>query len=410
MYPFYYFSIGNVMTDVIKFKKPEPKESPEVLSFKNDLKIFLNYLDKVKLRLSTWAMVDAADTTSNNLTSLYIDSHWTAIKEYYQNVYDTTWPSVANINPGVFITVRNYIDWSYVPDNRIFSFTTLCTLFNLTTTLVRLSDEEVIITNLTTEGSSLLGLLQTHLCGYIRTEENKDFVLTGGSCHQTRPSTLTDDPTPQIFKYVFDRPEPPKPLPFIARPTQQTIANYLKDCMFSDQYMFIPLNVEYIEFYHHTFKHKLKIYPSVDLVLPNILPVGNFTHSLRFTLHTRDVSTTYGWCSDEETFIVIDENYRTDKALLDAIEQDLRNLPLDKIQWLNIETEPTFQCTTKFLGRIHTITWKRDSEGNGSVGVDTTIDPGLVHMRCVELTSAIGRALDHNAGRLLQSIKCVTHD
>lgn len=398
------------MSDVIKFKKPEPKESPEILSFKNDLKIFLNYLDKVKLRLSTWAMVEAADTTSNNLTTLYMDSHWNAIRDYYQRVYDTTWSHMANINPHVVITVRNYIEWSYVPDNRVFGFTTLCTLFNLSVTLVRLSDDEVIITNLTTEGSSLLGLLQTHLCSYIRNEEIKGFALTGGSCQEARSVTIGEVLTPHIFKFVFDRPEAPKTIPFTSRQTQQNFPNYLKECMFSDQYMFVPLDVEYIEFYTPTFEHKLKIYPTVDLILPNILPIGNFTHSLRFILHTREVSTTYGWCSDENTFVVIDENYRKDKGLLDAIEQDLRNLPLDKIQWLNIETSPIFQCTTKYLGRIHTITWKRDSEGHGSVTVDTTIDPGLVHMRCVELTTAIGRALDYNAGRLLESIKCVTHD
>lgn len=398
------------MSDVIRFKKKQP-ENPEVLTFKTDLKMFLNYLDIVDMQLSTNATTNFSDVTSNTFNGCYIRHLFDSIKQAFHEAYNRDYRSTRFINVTIFDTVNRYVEWSSHLSHPLFEFTLVTPNISMTVTTVMLTAEQAFITSITSNKDNLLSSLQTNLASMILINEEEGYPLSGG---QTFTGEIDKQPAngsivessirPTLFRYNFSGKEH-IPAEIDENMTMDEFVEYLGEICYASEYILLPTEIEWMTFSHPLLEKPFTVFPSVSLVNPYVLPITELDRGFTITLYGRTEYFTLEWSDITEDWLPGTAADRPEISLLNHLESVLRNHDIRGAAWvLDLENpnDAHYEIITTFEGESYCVMWERYVDG-GEPKIDVKIeqsgevlDPRKFHYRMVEITTAIALALDDN--------------
>lgn len=389
------------MSEVVQFVKRDKSESPDVVAFKTDLKIFTNYLDSINIQQSRWAMTTVSlDQTSVNFVSNFMDNLLEHIKKFCQDVMTSKYKSVALINQSLYGSVMDYLDWSELNDNPIFEFAIATGCYDLTFTTVKLNNSETLITNISYDGLPIVG----RLVSCIATLLNTNPQLTGGGAGipEIEGSPLNFG----LYGYTFNRPEEEelKPTPITEGLRKDDLLDYLSDNLYGDDFILLPMEVEYFSIDHPELDKPVAIFPHGDLYIPGILPMTLMDRQMKFKCFTADEIIMIAWDEKEEVWQIKLDGKRENKPFLDFIQTKMNSVDLAGAVW-NMEGDSYWYAIPfNYLGNEGQIRWDRVGAKGATAVVATIVNAPCTeaefNLRTVTTGTCITSILDANTGLL----------
>lgn len=390
------------MSEVVKFVRKRPTETPEVIRFKTDLKMFMAFLDKIDYRNSAIAMVQDADTTTNNLISHYLSDLLDSVKRFCKRQYELEYSSISLVNKTLYDSVYAYLEWSEHFITPIFEFDILNSIWNFRFTTVAVG-ESVIITNITDSGLPFLPIVVSHLASFFKMEMDNGRVLTSGSA--SIGVVGNTEFQPGHYHYIFTQVDGNFDLKNVATIGEgfntDSLGRYLVDTMHTDEYIFMPFGTEFVRFDHPLIEKPIDFFAS-DFPLQNLLPIGQMDRDMEFTAFTQDQSIRFEYDPEESTWIPSDAVRRNDVDFINYVEKLLLGHNFKGKIWDIQENKGEYRVPYHYDGKKGNVLFVKETltqEGNANLFIEGyESNPAMVHLRIAPYAPAMVVNLDVNTG------------
>lgn len=406
------------MSDVIQFTKRKVKESPEVISFKTDLKMFINYLNKIDTELSIQTSINHSDSTSNSFNAIYMKSQIAAIVNALEKTYTNTYKTLGLINWTIRHAVTRFVAWSYHPTHPLFEFEIVVSMFTFTVTTLMLSADKVVVTCILDQGKrNLNAILQRnlHLLKNARmTFHGAD--LTGGatvvSCIEKLSKSgnvSTSEFAPVYFRFVFGE-DVPTESKITEKMSRVDFIDYLHLIEDPNDYLFLPIGeVCHVDFHHPLLEETVTTFPAITFSTPHVIPLSFMDKETSFTIYTETEMVVFTWSEEDNTWMPGQAIDRPDTENVMFLENYLRNLDMRGLVW-SIDTDTkvaTFERAITNKDKSFTFTLSRKGIDTAhpidSIGI-TNVDLRFFQMQTVAITAAMFSILDANTSLLKTEI------
>lgn len=341
------------MDNLVTFKKKQESiESAEVKAFKTDLMMFIRFLERINIKDSIHAMIQA-DPNISTIVDQYLTDIIIDIVGYLKKIHATPYRHIGFIPYTVYDAVYDFIEYS----DEITAFTSHYYIaspsweyeFNIT----MLSDKVNIITNL---GCCSDGMIQK-LANTLKLSAPENGYMVE---HQMVPSPCED------FVFHFYR---------IGDCQQEVIelndpllsqdykADYLIQTVLGGEILLIPGDVISIEVFHPNKvmpEGGIIISPNMDLCIPQYLPLSQQDKALWFTLRTQQHN--YMLYHDGNEWSVTHTGERSDYDFHQVVLREIYSLDLTKQDWeFHSDNERCYYRHTFNINDVeHALFWTRD--------------------------------------------------
>jgi hypothetical protein len=361
------------MSDVIQFAKRKPKESPEIVEFKSDLKLFIKWLEKINPALSTQCSVARNDNTTNTIIYSTVSMFTTHLIDYCKEVMDTTYSSFVLVNPGLVHTVDRWLEWSETMSSPLFDFQFSTNRLSLSVNAIMLNEDTVIVPVYSTEGIHIQGRIVSHLSSVVGANAQFGNTLCGGDARHLAIDGF--DWSPTHYGYTFN-PEDTRNVEFLISDgmDHKSFLDYLADCLDSSNYLQVPIETNFLVFNHPKFTKSIVVNPWTGLYLPGLIPLDQLDKLLTITAVTDTAHFYLQYSYKEKCYIdkVRCKRNETEVAYSAAIKKAIVSHDLSTAMWEGEGDALVYRIPVEFKGHRSYIKF-----GRSAVSLDSQITTEL---------------------------------